>query len=544
MSDTNQDGTKPPKKTKEDLDREQKEAAEQLTQMLKTTKPKNLPQGVGRGVGNIVGGAVGAVGIAVLAPTVGLASGLRGGGIIGGALGVTVGAVIGILGAAGLIIGGAVSGVSQIVRGVIAVPESITAPKSGKWWNETEGRWVYTDLTKVDVPENDDDLLKDLEAELDSKAFDGPSTTVVDTYYYEVLSVESNAEETKIKRQYYKMARMYHPDRNPGDAEAAAKFKEAAEAYQVLSDPELRAKYDKLGKDALSGDKTSAVDDQKPDPNLILAYLFGSDQFNDYIGRLATSTSAMLGDSPKLSAKDARTLQVRRCTRLATKLVSLIDGWVNGDMDSVEVAWRIEGVALSKASYGWELLQVIGMAYEVVAVQFLGSNDSGLGMPSIAKWAEGKKAGNKLAKAGSKNQWEALMATMDAMKVQQEYQKKLAEATSPEEKQKLEKEMADAITSVMLKIVWSTTSVDIVVTVHEAAQMVFFDQSVDSETRMMRAKAVKKLGEIFVSIPEPQVLDGARKGAKQLFEEAAMAATLETLKRKDEANFAAGAYSQ
>ena len=283
MSETNQDGANLPKKekkTKEDLEKEQKEAAEQLAQMLKTTKPKNLQQGVSRGVGNIVGGAVGACGIAVLAPTVGLASGIRGGGIIGGALGLTAGAVIGVLGAAGLIVGGAVAGVSQIVRGVIAVPESITAPKAGKWWNETEGRWMYTDLTKVDVPENDDDILKDLETELDSKAFDGPSTTVVDTYYYEVLSVESNAEEAKIKRQYYKMARMYHPDKNPGDAEAAAKFKEAAEAYQVLSDPELRAKYDKLGKDALSGDKTSAVDDQKPDPNLILAYLFGSDQFN------------------------------------------------------------------------------------------------------------------------------------------------------------------------------------------------------------------------------------------------------------------------
>lgn len=539
MSDTNEKT----KKTKEELEQEQKEAAEQLASMLKTSKPKNLPQGVSRGVSNILSGAVGGVGIAVLAPTVGLAAGLRGGGLIGGVLGATAGAVIGVVGAAGMLIGGAVSGVTQIVRGVISVPESISAPKAGKWWNETESRWVYTDLQKVDVPENDDDLLKEIENDIDSSALKAPSGTVLETYYYDILEVETNAEESKIKRQYYKMARQYHPDKNPGDAEAAAKFKDVAEAYQVLSDPELRSKYDKEGKDALSGDKTSAADDQKPDANLILAYLFGSDQFNDYIGRLATSTTAMLGDTPRLSAKDARTLQVRRCTRLAKKLVSRIEGWVNGDQDSIEVAWRIEGVALSKVSYGWELLQVIGMAYEVVAVQFLGSNDSGLGMPSIAKWAEGKKAGQKLTQVGKKNQWETLIATMDSMKLQLEYQQKLAEAATPEEKQRLEKEMADAVTAVMMKIVWSTTSVDIVVTIHETCQMVFFDQSVDSETRKLRAKAVKKLGEIFHSCPEPQSPEGAKKDARQLFEEAAMAATLETLKRKDEATFAAGAYN-
>lgn len=444
-----------------------------------------------------------------------------------------------------MIIGGAVSGVTQIVRGVIATPEAMLAPKQGKWWNETESRWVYTDLSKVQVPTNDDDLLKDIENELDSGAFGNanPSGTVVDMYYYDILEVQATAEESKIKRQYYQMARMYHPDKNPGDPEAAAKFKDVAEAYQVLSDPELRSKYDKEGKDALSGDKTSAADGQRPDATLILAYLFGSDQFTDYVGRLATSTAAMLGDTQKLSIKDARTLQERRCTRLALKLAARIESWVDGDMDSIELAWRTQAVELSKASYGWELLQLIGMAYEVVAIQFMGSNDSGIGMPSIAKWADGKKAGNKLQKVGSKNQWTTLMATVDTMKLQQEYQKKLAEATTPEEKQRLEKEMQDAVTGVMMKIVWSTTSVDIVVTIHEACQMVFFDQSVDKKTRALRAKAVKKLGEIFQEIPEPQVPDGEKKDAKRLFEEAAMAATLETLKRKDEANFAAGAYS-
>ncbi|MCQ2066372.1 MAG: molecular chaperone DnaJ [Bacteroidaceae bacterium] len=71
--------------------------------------------------------------------------------------------------------------------------------------------------------------------------------------YYEVLDVQKNATADEIKKAYRKKAIQYHPDKNPGNKEAEEKFKEAAEAYGVLSDPDKRARYDQYGFDGLNG---------------------------------------------------------------------------------------------------------------------------------------------------------------------------------------------------------------------------------------------------------------------------------------------------
>ena len=71
--------------------------------------------------------------------------------------------------------------------------------------------------------------------------------------YYEVLGVSRDADDATLKKAYRQLAKKYHPDMNPGDAEAERKFKEASEAYAVLSDPDKRRQYDQLGHAAFEG---------------------------------------------------------------------------------------------------------------------------------------------------------------------------------------------------------------------------------------------------------------------------------------------------
>jgi molecular chaperone DnaJ len=71
--------------------------------------------------------------------------------------------------------------------------------------------------------------------------------------YYEILGVAKSASADEIKKAYRKLALQFHPDRNPGDKAAEEKFKEAAEAYDILSNDEKRAKYDRFGHQGAAG---------------------------------------------------------------------------------------------------------------------------------------------------------------------------------------------------------------------------------------------------------------------------------------------------
>ena len=98
------------------------------------------------------------------------------------------------------------------------------------------------------------------------------------TDYYELLEVPKNVDGDELKRAYRKLARKYHPDANPGDASAEARFKEISEAYAVLSDGEARARYDRFGHEGLRSGG-SGGDPFNFDLNDIFDNFFGGNPF-------------------------------------------------------------------------------------------------------------------------------------------------------------------------------------------------------------------------------------------------------------------------
>ena len=99
--------------------------------------------------------------------------------------------------------------------------------------------------------------------------------------YYEVLGVTRSCGEQELKVAYRKLALQYHPDRNPGDSEAEEKFKEAAEAYGILSDAQKRAAYDAYGHAGISGMGGGGFDPSQMDLGDLLSQVFG---FGDIFG--------------------------------------------------------------------------------------------------------------------------------------------------------------------------------------------------------------------------------------------------------------------
>ncbi|KAG2492691.1 hypothetical protein HYH03_009105 [Edaphochlamys debaryana] len=230
-------------------------------------------------------------------------------------------------------------------------PEALVQSTSGKIWDEDKREWVDKDMIVAVEPP------KGAKGGAGRKGPGGYSRPASGDDYYAILQVPTDAPPDAIKKAYYTLARKYHPDKNPGDPAAHDKFQKLGEAYQVLGNEELRARYDAHGSEGLDVNFMDGGD--------FFAMLFGSDQFEHLVGELFIAIMARSGG--ELTAAETAREQGARVQKLCVNLKATLRRYTAGDEEGFTLSMREEAARLVKASFGETMLHTIGKVYDMQA---------------------------------------------------------------------------------------------------------------------------------------------------------------------------------
>jgi len=515
-----------------------------MERLCNATRPRDALDGLGSGLKAAGAGLLAGTAALVAVPIVGAKE--------DGAYGFVKGVAQGALCAVGLTVGGAVAGATQVMRGVVNTPEAIQQAQAGKRWDADLGAWVddtcnLRQLAFEVAAEGSDDEGSDLEG---ADSADKASRRVADSAYYDLIGVHPSASAADIKKAYYKAALRVHPDKNPGDIEASQRFQDLAQAYQVLSDPKLRERYDQMGKAAVSDSQMPSID-----PALFFNMLFGSEQFEKYIGKLYMASMAdhiikdfqkdigkrqveeggaapsrdAIGESieremrwPTDNKKDQRMrrMQVCREIKCATRLCERLDRWVLGrDEAGFLLSISQEASELVQVSFGGKLLRTIGGVYESCAEQWLASLRGTFTLDQqLASLKECTHAAKMKVQAMSSTAKSGLalkrMHDVAGSQIEEDQEKK-------EEAQRQTMTSLEDSLPVFLQTIWDWSVVDIEKTLLHICGNVLKDISVPWQIRYRRAMALLRLGRIFRDVGQVEHTDISQSQvAKQHLEEA------------------------
>ena len=504
----NPDGAGP---SQEDEDEEEMMAA--MGSMF--SRPRNLGDGVASGLKVAAAGVLGGVASLVAMPVMETVQGARESGAKGAAKGLAVGLGKGVATCAVGVVAGPVAGVVQIGRGAAHTPEAIAASSKGKQWDSEKRKWIDYSL-----PDEAAEVAA-AEAEMAERK-GGRGGAVADTSFYEMLGVAPEATESEIKKGYMKKARLMHPDKNPDDPEAKEKFQKLGEAYQVLSNADARAKYDARGKEGL--DEMSFMDASQ-----FYQMLFGSEEFDDFIGELQLAQVISMAEGNEPSFKAMKHKQHKREVDCATKLAELLAPCLDDGFD--EGAWeaKLKGQAteLARTAFGEVLLHTIGKVYVAKAAVH------GTAGPTKEYWQQKQRTwGNYLraAKSGVKMYKAGKEAMKEGERIEKEAEK-AAEGKEGDEAEAAKKEAAEAAMrasaagqgkdmATFMEGAWHISVIDVESTLRTVCKKVLSDTSVPKEARLKRAAAMRRCGEIFLAAESPESVgaDGKKKTLREQME--------------------------
>jgi len=466
----------------------------ELPEMFSTRRPKNLLAGLSSGIKSLLKGTVSGVVGLVAAPTVGAKD--------GGFQGFCVGLANGLASAIALPVTGAAVATLQISRGAMNSVESVIESANGKDWDQEKREWYAYDLQ---AEAHKMLSLDEFAAGPNSPSSNGRGSrdggrkaAPADTRYYDLLGVAPDATTDGIKKAYYKRALKLHPDKNPNNAQAAEQFQKCSEAYQVLADPTMRARYDRHG--ASSIDNVNFMD-----AGVFFTMLFGSERFEPYIGRLALASYASMEGG--LSSSRMQIKQQKREVDLALKLVDLIGAYVDGDVEVFRERVQREAKELAAVSFGACLLFVVAEIYTCRAEEFLGYKTSPLGVQghvaalrgtTLAVQNRASAAGAGIRAAGAAIR---TFNTVREIAEQQKQQEQSGGGSSTDPLSSLTPQQLKATQEnlpIFLEAIWHVSVVDIEGTLSSAICKVTRDHSVDEHARLKRAEAIAMVGSIFM----------------------------------------------
>jgi curved DNA-binding protein CbpA len=420
--------------------------------LFSTRKPKDGWAGLSSGLKSVGKGvAAGLTGL-IVAPIAGARA--------EGATGFAKGLAAGVASAVVFPAAGIAVGAYQVGRGLANSGTAAKNSKAGMMWDEVAREWYFYNIDQeLDQIEIQEVEIKKNEANKPSSSSGLGGKKVKDPAYYNLLSVPTDVNASDLKKAYYKEARKCHPDKNPDDPEAAKKFQQIGHAYQILSNEQSRAAYDRDGVPDTNNSASETMTMQDIDPKVFFAVMFGSDAVQQYIGELWIAEKAeslmkdqalqefaanpdsehgseeekeLLQNATKRNAADLLKQRKREAT-CAKFIRDKITAYSTGVIDESEfvATCQAEAAEITKVSFGDVYCTAIGFALEVEAQEFIGNHTSMLGVDGAVARMKKKSyninnqmklvgAGIGAARAGSRAMSEVDKLQKEAKKQQQQ----------------------------------------------------------------------------------------------------------------------------